>query len=84
MRPQPLELEALVVEATRERRVRHLRNMGFYQRREAGFGHFITPEELERRVPFDAMDLLRSAPRTMTRDNGIAVRKVIQLILLYR
>jgi hypothetical protein len=62
LRPQPLLLDSLVVEARRQRTERHLADQGFYQRMKAGFGHFITPEKIERRPPFDGVDLLRGIP----------------------
>lgn len=62
LRPQPLLLDSLVVEARRQRTVRHLQDQGFHERMKAGFGHFITPEKIERRPPFDGADLLRGVP----------------------
>jgi len=35
---------------------------GFYDRMKMGFGQFITPEDIEDKVMFDAWDLLRSVP----------------------
>lgn len=36
--------------------------IGFNQRRLAGFGYFVTPEEIDRRNPIRASDLLREIP----------------------
>jgi len=35
---------------------------GFYHRKKVGFGHFITPEEIEERQPFDFYPLLKRDP----------------------
>ena len=71
LRPGPIELAPIVVEATRT--VWNLRSVGFYERRESGFGgNFITPEELEQRKPFNARDLLRSIPRIRTQIDPLA------------
>jgi len=35
---------------------------GFYDRKKMGFGHFITPEEIEERQPFDFIDLFSRVP----------------------
>jgi len=65
--PQPVELEG--VEGTGEgmtlleRKDReYLDWQGFYDRKKLALGHFITPEDLEERVMFDAFDLLRGIP----------------------
>jgi hypothetical protein len=36
--------------------------IGFNKRKEAGFGYFVTPEEIDRRNPIRASDLLREIP----------------------
>ncbi len=65
LRPGPIELAPIMVQVTRT--MWNLRSVGFYERRESGFGGtFITPEELEQRKPFNARDLLRSIPRIRT------------------
>jgi hypothetical protein len=46
-----------------ERREIKLSLMGFYDRRDRGMGHFLGPEEIERRVAIDATDLFRNIPR---------------------
>ncbi len=60
MPPQPIDLEPVIVVA--ESRDTHLELQGFYERAEKGFGHFITPEELEERDPRDWEDVLRPIP----------------------
>jgi len=65
--PRPVELEG--VEGITEgldffqRKDRaYLESQGFYDRMKLALGHFITPEELEERVVFDAWDVLRRVP----------------------
>lgn len=60
IQPRPIEMEGIT--ATVERMERRLRSQGFYQREAQGFGHFITPEELESTpVPY-VEDLLQRLP----------------------
>lgn len=75
LRPQPLVMDSLVVAAKRQRTIRHLAAVGYYERQQAGFGHFITPEQIERKPPFDATDLLKSIPgvRVLTGQAGATV-----------
>jgi len=70
LRPQPIVLDSLTVEAERQRIVRRLETAGFYERQRAGFGHFVTPEQIERRMPITARDLLRSVPGLRVVDDG--------------
>jgi len=60
MAPEPLGLDPIVVVA--ESRVFQLEVQGFYNRVQSGFGHFITPEEIDARPPLDMEDLLRHVP----------------------
>lgn len=60
LRPRPVELDPLT--ATAARIERHLRNQGFYRRMEQGFGHFVTPEELEETAVRDMVDYLERLP----------------------
>jgi hypothetical protein len=60
MAPAPLELEPLV--AVGEPRVFQLEMQGFYNRKEAGFGYFITPDQLERWTPMDFGQLFSRVP----------------------
>jgi hypothetical protein len=39
-----------------------LDRIGFNKRKDAGFGYFVTPEEIDRRNPMKASDLLREIP----------------------
>ena len=61
LRPIVVELPGIVVDAAalaaREARLR-----GFHERRAAGFGRFITREDIERRDPRDSWELLRGIP----------------------
>jgi len=65
--PDPIEVEG--VEGTAERMDRleaidreYLEWQGFYERMDRGFGYFMTPEDLEERVSFDAWDLFHRVP----------------------
>jgi len=60
MPPAPLELEPIVVLG--EPRRFQLEVQGFYDRMDRGFGHFITPEDLEKWNPLDYGQLFRRVP----------------------
>jgi hypothetical protein len=68
LRPQPLVLDSIVVAARNEKAVRHLASVGFYERKDQGFGHFIGPEDIEKRTLFDHADLLRTIPGVRTQN----------------
>lgn len=55
--PIVTDLPEVAIEGTRDARLR-----GFYERRSAGFGRFVTREDIERRDPRDTRDLLRGMP----------------------
>lgn len=52
-------LSSVVVRAVRDETMDRI---GFNKRKEAGFGYFVTPEEIDRRNPMRASDLLREIP----------------------
>ncbi len=60
MRPSPVEIPSITVEANA--RVARLESAGFYRRRFMGFGHFLTSEQIEAKVPIRTTDLLRGIP----------------------
>ncbi|MFC1574453.1 carboxypeptidase regulatory-like domain-containing protein [Gemmatimonadota bacterium] len=62
LRPKPIEMDSLIVALTRVRTFRNLTEVGYYDRRKMGFGSYITPEEIQRRNPVTAFDLLRGVP----------------------
>lgn len=74
MRMSPLEVSV---------RSNWLVETGFYERREKGFGKFITPEELEKRPLTSLTQALKTVPGvTMGRScQGIFCREVIQMSL---
>jgi hypothetical protein len=76
IRPRPVATDSLVVRAEPiPPRVPHLVDAGFYQRRKMGFGHFIPPEEIERRQPLRFHDLLRGIPGVrVDSEGGITLR----------
>jgi hypothetical protein len=61
MRPEPVELTPLVVGV--EGGVADLSAVGFYERRDRGFGHFIERETIERVAVDNLTDALRNIPR---------------------
>lgn len=68
IRPQPIEMEGIT--ATAERLQANLRNQGFYRREAEGFGHFITPDELERTAVPDMFELLQRMPGVYARSTA--------------
>src|SRR6266481_9618998 len=55
----PITLDTVTVVAREiERRLPYLVDAGFYKRRQEGFGHFLTRDEIDRRVPLILSDLL--------------------------
>ncbi len=60
LHPVPIPLPSLTVQA--ERRVARLREEGFYDRKKIGFGHFVTPEMLERHHLRSVADIARFFP----------------------
>ncbi len=58
LRTSPVEIPSITVEANRH--VARLEDVGFYRRRAMGFGHFLTPEQIEARVALRVTDLLRN------------------------
>ncbi len=69
--PRAYALEEITVEV--ERRSLPLARSGYYDRERMGLGHFVGPEDLERRPAIFTTDLLRMMPgvRVLTQ-NGIA------------
>lgn len=57
--PAPFEMESVIVEVEG---VRDLRTVGFYERRQAGIGHFFEREEIARLAVDDLTDALRGIP----------------------
>ena len=64
--PIAFRLDSLLATANPTATVRYLRAQGFYERKELGFGHFITPEMLERRHIINTGELLRGIPGVHT------------------
>ncbi len=57
LNPQPIALPSLTVVAKRV--VARLQEVGFYERKAIGFGHFVTPEMIARRNLHYVTDLMR-------------------------
>jgi len=62
LQPKPLEMEALRVRVDRQRVDTFLNDQGFYERSKSGLGYFISPDQIERRLPFTMQDLVRGIP----------------------
>jgi iron complex outermembrane receptor protein len=75
LQPVPQELAALVVES--EIRARELL-WQFYQRKEQGYGHFITREQIEKRHPSYMSDMMRMVPGTVLMPNQIGGSSVLR------
>lgn len=60
LRPLPVALDPIEVRAAAVRR--HLEYNGFFDRQRGNFGHFVTPEAIERRQAARLTDLLRTIP----------------------
>lgn len=74
--PTAIALDTLVVSARREKTEPYLHSQGFYDRKDMGFGHIITPEMLERSVATTMAELLRGIPGVIVSGDlrGTAVR----------
>ena len=66
LEPQPIMLDSIVATISRVQTIQYLKTIGYYQRMQSGFGHFITPEEIADRPFFDIGDRLRTVPRVST------------------
>lgn len=76
MAPNPLQLEPIV--AVGEPRRFQLEVQGFYDRKEGGFGYFVTPEELEKWAPVNHGQVFRRIPGIMVLDeSGFGTRLVM-------
>lgn len=64
--PSPVPLEPLVVEVRRD----WLADRGFFHRKSRGFGHFITPEQLDERSTHRLSEVLRMVPGVRVRCRG--------------
>ncbi len=60
--PLPVQLDPVEVTAPMVETEAFLRRVGFYDRRNADFGHFITRSDIDRRAPVRMSDLLSSIP----------------------
>ncbi len=73
LKPRPIVLDSIKVAVARAQIFQHLEGAGFNDRMVSGFGHFITPEDLERRNPRNMADLFRGAPGlTLTGGGGFS------------
>lgn len=68
MSKQVATLDAVTVFGTKGRRVRDL--TGFLERKNHGFGHFLTQQEIDQGGASSTCELLRRVPGVNVRDNG--------------
>lgn len=76
LRPKPIELDSIKVAVERAEIFHHLETAGYNQRRETGFGHFITPEEIQRRNPRYFFDLFRNTPGVRVTSSSLGDTKI--------
>jgi hypothetical protein len=62
LKPQPIVLDSIKVAVARAQIFQHLEGAGYNERHASGFGHFITPDEIQGRNPRTAEDLFRDSP----------------------
>ena len=66
LKPQPIKLDSLIAPISRLRTRQYLTRMGYYKRLGAGFGHFITQEDIEDRPSLKFSGHLRGILRVST------------------
>ena len=62
LQPLAFRLDTITAQAGSTASTRYLNAQGFYRRQQLGFGHFISPEALNKRVVMNVGDLLRGIP----------------------
>lgn len=70
LEPDPLMMDS--IRATVDRTDRYLREVGFYERREQGWGYHLTHEEVRARAIFTVVDAIRDIPRVHVGGEGMA------------
>ena len=78
LRPQPIQLDSLVAVISRVQTIRHLKNMGYYERMASGFGRFITPEDIANRPFFSFADFFRRMPQVRTATGFLGTEVVVR------
>lgn len=68
LRPRPIDLEPIEVNARAIRR--YLEYAGFFERQRGNFGHFVAPEDIERRQASRLTDLLTAIPGVLRVSSG--------------
>jgi hypothetical protein len=62
LQPLAIRLDSITAQAGSTASTRYLNAQGFYRRQRLGFGHFVSPEALNRRVVMNVGDLLQGIP----------------------
>ena len=71
LQPDAIRMNAINVDAARVAVEGRLDLQGFYEREKTGFGHFITPQALEKQPPLNAAHLLRGIAGVYTSSDGV-------------
>lgn len=70
LQPDPMLMDSIT--ATVSRTERYLRDVGFYERQQEGWGHHITDEEVKERGAITMVDVVRDIPRVYVAREGTA------------
>lgn len=70
LEPDPVMLDSIT--ASVERTTDYLRDVGFYERRERGFGHHYTAEEIQRRAVASVTEAFRDLPNVYVTGEGFS------------
>jgi hypothetical protein len=71
LRESVMRLDSIAVDAEARSIRGDLSGAGFFERMQQGFGHFITPEMLQKRPALNAMELLRDIAGVQMRGSGL-------------
>jgi hypothetical protein len=74
--PEPVALEGVTATAERRRIEQFLESQDFYKRKADGFGHFITPEEIEERNVRDYVRLFQLIPEVRVTRSSLSKTRV--------
>jgi hypothetical protein len=78
LRPMPIQLQPIEVQVAAVRR--YLDYSGFFERQRSNFGHFVTPEAIEKRQASQVSDLLTGIPgvqRVSTASGSVGPAQIV-------
>lgn len=70
LRPDPVLMDSIT--ATVSRTERYLRDVGFYERQQEGWGHHLSDDEVRQRGAITVVDVVRDIPRVYVAREGAA------------